>query len=193
MEPLGITASESLWARPCPSLKSMETEDTEEGMSSRPVEALPESTQTEALQPQVVDEPAEEEDGTYVSEPARLIRIASMTRAMLDEVRQVELDEPGRARLLQIYSSSLNQLRGSLSEDLAHELDDMFRPLEGSNVSEAELRIVQAQLVGWLEGVFHGIQASVFSQQMAAAAQLDEMRRRLALDAPDDRIGGQYL
>lgn len=175
----------------------METEPTEPIESEqpdKPIEALPESTQPEPIQAQVVDEPEEEEDdGTFVSEPARLIRIASMTRAMLEEVRQSELDEPGRARLLQIYASSLSQLRGSLSDDLANELDEMFRPLEGTDVSESELRIVQAQLVGWLEGLFHGIQASVFSQQAAAAAQLEEMRRRLAIDPSSDPVGGQYL
>ncbi|MCP3975285.1 MAG: DUF2587 domain-containing protein [bacterium] len=170
------------------------TETTESEQPGKPVEALPESTQPEPVQAQVVDEPGEEEDdGTFVSEPARLIRIASMTRAMLEEVRQAELDEPGRARLLQIYASSLSQLRGSLSDDLANELDEMFRPLEGTDVSESELRLVQAQLVGWLEGLFHGIQASVFSQQAAAAAQLEEMRKRLALDPSSDPGGGQYL
>ena len=151
----------------------------------------------ESLQPQVVEEtaaepPAAEDDGTFVSEPARLIRIASMTRAMLDEVRQADLDDAGRARLMQIYASSISQLRDSLSDDLAAELDEMFRPLDGSDVSESELRIVQAQLVGWLEGLFHGIQASIFSQQAAAAAQVEEMRRRLALESGDP-TSGQYL
>jgi len=148
----------------------------------------------ESLQPQVVEEPPEsQDDGTFVSEPARLIRIASMTRAMLEEVRHADLDAPGRSRLMQIYSTSIAQLRDSLSDDLAAELDEMFTPLEGEEVSEAELRIVQAQLVGWLEGLFHGIQASIFSQQAAAAAQLEEMRRRLALKSGEDASSGQYL
>lgn len=165
--------------------------------NSAPQSAVPD-TVAEPLQPQVVEEKGEGEDevegdGTYVSEPARLIRIASMTRAMLEEVRQAELDEPGRARLMQIYAASMGQLRESLSDDLAEELDDMFGPLEGNDVTEAELRIVQAQLVGWLEGLFHGIQASIFSQQAAAAAQVEEMRRRLALEAGKDAGRGQYL
>jgi len=152
---------------------------------------------SESLQPQVVDDaedeaPPTEEDGSFISEPARLIRIASMTRAMLEEVRKADLDEAGRARLMQIYASSISQLRDSLSDDLADELDQMFRPLEGADVSESELRIVQAQLVGWLEGLFHGIQASIFSQQAAAAAQVEEMRRRLALESGDP-TSGQYL
>jgi len=149
----------------------------------------------DAIHPQVVEEPSEaaEDDGTFVSEPARLIRIASMTRAMLDEVRQADLDDAGRARLMQIYASSMIQLRDSLSDDLQVELDEMFDPLEGSDVSESEMRIVQAQLVGWLEGLFHGIQASIFSQQAAAAAQVEEMRRRLALESGPDSGRGQYL
>ena len=175
----------------------METAEspTEGQENESPAYDRAEAADSETLQPQVVEEETEEaaeEDGTYVSEPARLIRIASMTRAMLEEVRKAELDDPGRARLMQIYSSSINQLRDSLSEDLAAELDEMFRPLEGADVSESELRIVQAQLVGWLEGLFHGIQASIFSQQAAAAAQVEEMRRRLALES-GETTSGQYL
>lgn len=152
------------------------------------------------LQAQVVqpDElPKEPEDsGTFITEPSKLIRIASMTRAMLDEVRQAPLDELGRRRLGEIYTNSLDQLRESLSDDLQEELESIFQPLHQEETSESELRIVQAQLVGWLEGLFHGIQASLFSQQAAAAAQLDEMRRRRALEAATEEMGGspgQYL
>jgi len=176
----------------------MEIEDTasEYTPPAKPADrpdALPESAagSTETLQPQVVEDVAEEER-TSVSEPARLLRIASMTRAMLEEVRQAELDAAGRDRLLQIYSASMNQLKDSLSGDLVEELDEMFGPLEGHEVTESELRIVQAQLVGWLEGLFHGIQASIFSQQAAAAAQLEEMRRRIALEGGSE-VRGQYL
>ena len=118
-----------------------------------------------------------------------------MTRAMLEEVRQAELDEPGRRRLGEIYTNSLDQLRESLSEDLQDELESIFQPLrQEETTSESELRIVQAQLVGWLEGLFHGIQASLFSQQAAAAAQLDEMRSRRALESASEAGGpGQYL
>ena len=156
------------------------------------------------LQAQVVDpveEPeevteAEEDGGTFITEPSKLIRIASMTRAMLDEVRQAPLDELGRRRLGEIYTNSLDQLRESLSDDLQEELESIFKPLHQEETSESELRIVQAQLVGWLEGLFHGIQASLFSQQAAAAAQLDEMRSRRALEAASEEKGrtpGQYL
>lgn len=170
----------------------MKSEDTEPIVADAPAAAVP--TTAEPLHPEIIDNGASEgdEDGTFVSEPARLIRIASMTRAMLEEVRQSELDEAGRARLLQIYATSMDQLRESLSDDLAAEMDAMFGPLEGPGVSKSELRIVQAQLVGWLEGLFHGIQASIFSQQAAAAAQLEEMRRRRALESRDG-TAGQYL
>lgn len=178
----------------------MQTEDTTTEETSaadradRP-DALPESVAVPdgALQPEVVkDDNDEDDERTSVSEPARLLRIASMTRAMLEEVRHADLDEPGRDRLLQIYASSMSQLKDSLSDDLVEELDQMFGPLEGSKVTESEMRIVQAQLVGWLEGLFHGIQASIFSQQAAAAAQLEEMRRRIAIQGGAES-SGQYL
>ncbi len=140
----------------------------------------------------------EEQQGSYISAP-KLMRIASMTRAMLDEIRQSELDEPGRKRLAEIHERSLEEMQDVLSEDLREELSDMFVPLEG-DISESELRLVQAQLVGWLEGLFAGIQASLISQQAAAANQLQEMRMR-AIEAQGRRPGrdsghdvpGQYL
>jgi hypothetical protein len=153
---------------------------------------------TEPLQPQVVDPETEEngaDDSTFITEPSKLIRIASMTRAMLEEVRQAPLDEAGRMRLLEIYRVSLDQLRDTLSEDLQEELATIFQPLEEETASESELRIVQAQLVGWLEGLFHGIQASLWSQQASAAHQLEEMRSRRALEAAKDenQPPGLYL
>lgn len=147
--------------------------------------------------PEVVSEasPADaSDDGTYVTEPSKLIRIASMTRAMLEEVREAPLDEAGRKRLLTIYQSSISELRDVLSDDLKEELDTIFLPLEVETPSESELRVAQAQLVGWLEGLFHGIQASLFSQQMSAANQLEQMRRRHALEpATDEGHSGLYL
>ncbi len=170
----------------------MTTHDDSNGTESAPPEV--------PLQAQVVDteEPIEaaEGSGSFITEPSKLIRIASMTRAMLEEVRQAEVDETGRRRLAEIYTNSIEQLRESLSDDLQEELESIFQPLHKEETSESELRIVQAQLVGWLEGLFHGIQASLFSQQAAAAAQLDEMRRRRALEAAtEDASGspGQYL
>lgn len=152
----------------------------------------------EPLHPQVVDDEAVEGDedaSTFITEPSKLIRIASMTRAMLEEVRQAPLDEAGRMRLLEIYRASMDQLRDTLSGDLQEELASIFQPLEEETASESELRIVQAQLVGWLEGLFHGIQASLWSQQVSAAHQLEEMRRRRALEAVKDenQPPGLYL
>lgn len=162
-------------------------------------EATTES-EDQPLRPEVVEDTHREGDGnggdTFITEPSKLIRIASMTRAMLDEVRQAPLDEAGRLRLLQIYEASLEQLRETLSEDLQDELASIFQPLQEETASESELRIVQAQLVGWLEGLFHGIQASLFSQQVSAAHQLEEMRRRRALEAANEdesKSPGLYL
>lgn len=178
----------------------MTTHDDNNDSKKRPPE-LPLQTQVVDVEepPQVieVEEPVEAQDdsGSFITEPSKLIRIASMTRAMLEEVRQSEVDEPGRRRLGEIYTNSLDQLRESLSEDLQDELESIFQPLHEEQASESELRIVQAQMVGWLEGLFHGIQASLFSQQAAAAAQLDEMRSRRALEAATEeaRGPGQYL
>lgn len=117
-------------------------------------------------------------DGQAVSHPTKLIRIASMTRAMLDEVRQAPIDERGRARLAEVHRQSVDELRGVLSDELLAEFDQIMVPLEGEESTDAEIRIAQAQLIGWLEGLFHGIQASLFSQQVAAQNQLAEMQRR---------------
>jgi hypothetical protein len=124
-------------------------------------------------------EAAADPDAPSILQPTKLIRIASMTRAMLEEVRQSPLDEPGRQRLMRIHERSLDELREVLSKDLQEEFNEIFEPLHRDDIpSESELRIAQAQLIGWLEGLFHGIQASLFSQQMAAQAQLAEMQRK---------------
>ncbi len=137
----------------------------------------------DALKPDAVEPIDGGDDGgpepePPVSEPTKLIRIASMTRAMLDEVRQAPLDEGGRRRLADVHSRSLDELREILSEELLDEFNEVMVPLDTADVTEAELRIAQAQLIGWLEGLFHGIQASLWSQQMAAQTQLAEMQRR---------------
>jgi hypothetical protein len=129
--------------------------------------------------------------------PTKLIRIASMTRAMLDEVRHAPLDEQGRARLAAVHSATLGELREMLTSDLLDEFNEIMVPLDAGAPTEAELRIAQAQLIGWLEGLFHGIQASLWSQQMAAQQQLQEMQRRASLGrggATEEREGsGLYL
>ncbi|MEE8485619.1 MAG: proteasome activator [Acidimicrobiia bacterium] len=135
-----------------------------------------------------------EDTRPHVSEPSKLIRIASMTRAMLEEVREAPLDEAGRQRLVSIYDQSIDELRDVLSDDLVEELDAVFIPIT-EMPSGAELRIAQAQLVGWLEGLFHGIQASLISQQMAASAQLERMRLQKALESgsSEEHGNGLYL
>jgi Protein of unknown function (DUF2587) len=123
-----------------------------------------------------------------VEEPAKVMRIGSMIKQLLEEVRGAELDEAARARLREIFETSLVELGSALSPDLRQELERLSRPFsddaDGTPPSESELRIVQAQLVGWLEGLFHGIQATLFAQQMAARAQLEEMRRQIGPGAP---------
>ncbi len=113
-----------------------------------------------------------------VEQPGKVMRIGTMVKQLLDEVRQAPMDEAGRARLKEIYEQSVRELSSGLSPDLSEELDRMALPFDQEIPSEAELRVAQAQLVGWLEGLFHGIQATLVAQQMAARAQLDQMRQR---------------
>jgi hypothetical protein len=147
----------------------------------------------EPVKPDQVEEAADAEaKDPPVSEPTKLIRIASMTRAMLEEVRQAPLDDGGRRRLADVHARSLDELREVLSPELLDEFDEIMVPLDQEGVTEAELRIAQAQLIGWLEGLFHGIQASLWSQQMAAQSQLAEMQKRaLGPPSPQDRGEGQ--
>ncbi|HUY63184.1 MAG TPA: bacterial proteasome activator family protein [Acidimicrobiales bacterium] len=120
----------------------------------------------------------QDDKGESVEQPAKVMRIGSMVKQLLDEVRAAPLDDKSRARLREIYEQSVRELAASLSPDLAAELDRMALPFDDALPSDAELRIAQAQLVGWLEGLFHGIQATLMAQQMAARAQLEEMRQR---------------
>jgi hypothetical protein len=137
------------------------------------------------------------ETSEAVERPAKVMRIGSMIKQLLEEVRQAELDAPSRIRLKEIYETSVRELADTLSPDLAAELDRLAIPFDTAEPSDAELRIAQAQLVGWLEGLFHGIQATLFAQQMAAQAQLEDMRRRsLPAGSPDGgrgHAGGPYL
>jgi hypothetical protein len=128
------------------------------------------------------DTPADDGTQEQITSPTKLIRIASMVRGMLDEVRRAPLDDAGRRRLREIHEKSLEELEGVLSPDLCQELAEVVLPFTSDTPTESELRLAQAQLVGWLEGLFHGIQATLFTQQAMAQGQLDEMRRRRALD-----------
>ncbi|WP_239333409.1 bacterial proteasome activator family protein [Frankia sp. CiP3] len=114
-----------------------------------------------------------------VSQPDKVMRIGSMIKQLLEEVRAAPLDEASRLRLREIHRNSINELSSGLAPDLQNELGRLTLPFDETQTpSDAELRIAQAQLVGWLEGLFHGIQTALFAQQMAARAQLEEMRRR---------------
>ena len=115
-----------------------------------------------------------------VEQPAKVMRIGSMIRQLLEEVRAAPLDEKSRARLKEIHQSSIKELEDGLAPELVSELERLSLPFNEDDLpSEAELRVAQAQLVGWLEGLFHGIQTTLFAQQMAARAQLEQMRRAL--------------
>ena len=124
-------------------------------------------------------EPVPEVQEETVAQPGKVMRIGSMIKQLLEEVRQAPLDARSRARLKEIYETSVKELSTALSSDLRDELESLALPFGEDEIpSEAELRIAQAQLVGWLEGLFHGIQATLFAQQMAAQAQLQQMRQR---------------
>ena len=157
-------------------------------------EQEPEET-PEPAEPVVVESAAiEVATPETIEEPAKLLRIASMTRSMLEEARQANLDEDGRSRLRDIHEASVDQLRSVLTDDLRDELSQVFLPLENEIPTQAELRIAQAQLIGWLEGLFNGIQAAIMTQQMAAQAQLAQMRhRQLETDQADESGSGLYL
>jgi hypothetical protein len=136
-----------------------------------------------------------------VEQPAKVMRIGSMIRQLLEEVKSAPLDEKSRARLREIHENSIKELEDGLAPELVEELERLSLPFEDATPSEAELRVAQAQLVGWLEGLFHGIQTTLFAQQMAARAQLEQMRRALPaglLPAQDQdqqphRGSGPYL
>jgi hypothetical protein len=155
----------------------------------------------EAGAPDGAGEPGEEEPTEFVSEPAKVMRVGSMIKQLLDEVRTTQLDEPGRERLKAIYETSIDELGSALSPDLRDELNRLALPFDGDDVpSDVELRLAQAQLVGWLEGLFHGIQATLFAQQMAARQQLENMRGQLPPGAgpgpgggPTEERPGTYL
>lgn len=160
---------------------------------------LPDAVEAVPVEPAVGSE-GDGAQGEAITQPAKLLRIASMVRELLEETRQASLDEAGRRRLADIYQRAVNELSEVLSGDLQEELAELAPPLEGVP-TESEIRVAQAQLVGWLEGLFHGIQAAMFAQQAAARAQFEELRRRglpgsgegpgVAPDGPGR--GGQYL
>jgi hypothetical protein len=139
-----------------------------------------------------------------IEQPAKVMRVGNMIRQLLEEVRAAPLDEKSRVRLKEIHESSIRELEDGLAPELVEELERLSLPFADDEVpSEAEIRVAQAQLVGWLEGLFHGIQTTLFAQQMAARAQLEQMRRALppgmsgqqaeGEDTQRQRSAGPYL
>jgi hypothetical protein len=147
---------------------------------------------------------SQESVGNMVEQPAKVMRIGTMIKQLLEEVRAAPLDDASRNRLREIHMRSIAELEDGLAPELREELERLSLPFtEEGTPSDAELRIAQAQLVGWLEGLFHGIQTALFAQQMAARVQLEQMRRGLPPgtgmpnpgegDGPHIRGTGQYL
>ena len=163
---------------------------TDETVMTQPDEVIPPDGQS-------VPSPDETGAREGVEHPAKVMRIATMVRQLLEEVRQAPLDEASRARLRDVYETSVLELGEVLSPDLKEELGRLSLPFEAEAPTDSELRVAHAQLVGWLEGLFHGIQARLFAQQAESRARFEEVRRR-SLPAPEDTPpgqegGGQYL
>ena len=151
-----------------------------DGDGLRPVEVNEpqEAESAPVVHGELVDRAQSDELTESVTEPAKVMRIGSMVKQLLDEVRQAPLDEASRERLAEVYQRSIAELSGALSPDLQQELRMLALPFrDESTPTEGELRVAQAQLVGWLEGLFHGIQATLFAQQVAARQQLEQMRQ----------------
>lgn len=152
---------------------------------------MSEPSEPELLSPDLVSSETGEEAGDEereeheVGSPAKLIRIGGMIKQLLDEVHNTTLDEPARQQLRDIYENSISELRDAMSTELGDELDRLTLDFSDDTVpTEAQLRIAKAQLVGWLEGLFHGIQASLMAQQIAARSQLEQMRGQLPSGGP---------
>jgi hypothetical protein len=161
------------------------------GPDGQPVGAVPESE----LAAQGDEDGSEARPLTdQVEQPAKVMRIGSMIRQLLEEVKSAPLDEASRNRLKEIHKASVRELEAGLAPELVEELERLALPFSDDQTpSEGELRIAQAQLVGWLEGLFHGIQTAIYAQQMAARAQFEQMRRGLPMGSggPPEQQDGQ--
>ncbi|MDP3890955.1 bacterial proteasome activator family protein [Nocardioides sp.] len=153
------------------------------GPDGQPVGAVPASALHQAAGQGESESEGDSDDERHISElveqPAKVMRIGSMIRQLLEEVKAAPLDEASRIRLKEIHQSSIKELEAGLAPELVEELERLSLPFQEGTPSEPELRIAQAQLVGWLEGLFHGIQTAIYAQQVAARAQLEQMRRAL--------------
>ncbi len=161
------------------------TERIDKGMPARPEDVAP-------PRPARAGEDGDRKDS--IQQPAKVMRIATMVRQLLEEVRHASLDDASRARLADIYETSVRELGDVLSAELKDELARLSLPFDAKSPSEAELRIAHAQLMGWLEGLFHGIQAMLFAQHAESQARFEEMRRRsLPAGEEQPQQPGQYL
>jgi hypothetical protein len=155
------------------------------GPDGQPIGTIPASALPGMVEVAASDDDDEDGDGErhiteLVEQPAKVMRIGSMIRQLLEEVKAAPLDEASRQRLKEIHAASIKELESGLAPELVEELERLSLPFtEEGTPSEGELRIAQAQLVGWLEGLFHGIQTAIYAQQMASRAQLEQMRRAL--------------
>jgi hypothetical protein len=158
-------------------------------IESIPDDGAPEVLRPDEVQPEHPEQPESEAPSEAVTQPAKVMRIGSMVKQLLEEVRNSSLDEASRERLAEVYERSVAEVSEALSPDLQEELRSLALPFDHDEVpSEAELRVAKAQLVGWLEGLFHGIQASMMAQQAMAQAQMAQQQRSLAGGTP---IAGQ--
>jgi hypothetical protein len=161
-----------------PDERSQSSVDQPDGDAQRVLVVGPDGMAVEGP-PGTDGEPEERSVTQLIDQPAKVMRIGSMIKQLLEEVRGSSLDEASRARLRDIHTRSIKELEEGLAPELIEELERISLPFTDDAVpSEAELRVAQAQLVGWLEGLFHGIQTALFAQQMQARAQFEEMRRR---------------
>ena len=159
------------------------------GPDGQPIGTIPASALPEMAQGGDDEGDGERHITELVEQPAKVMRIGSMIRQLLEEVKAAPLDEASRQRLKEIHAASIKELETGLAPELVEELDRLTLPFtEDGTPSEGELRIAQAQLVGWLEGLFHGIQTAIYAQQMASRAQLEQIRRAL----PMGQGGGQH-
>ena len=150
------------------------------GPDGQPMGSVPASALDRGEGGEGGDEDDERALTDLVEQPAKVMRIGSMIRQLLEEVKAAPLDEASRNRLKEIHQASIKELEAGLAPELVEELDRLTLPFTEDTVpSDGELRIAQAQLVGWLEGLFHGIQTAIYAQQMAARAQFEQIRRAL--------------
>jgi len=160
------------------------------GPDGQPLGAVPASALAQATAGDDDEQGGERSVAELVEQPAKVMRIGSMIRQLLEEVKAAPLDEASRNRLKEIHQASIHELEEGLAPELVEELNRLALPFsEQTTPSEGELRIAQAQLVGWLEGLFHGIQTAIYAQQLAAKAQFEQIRRGLPPGAMPPQAG----